>query len=116
VQVGDLVELLDHDGNAHDDCPAGIVTGFDNKRGRVHVYWSAELHHPGASWGWGQLKVINGMQVGDLVKHKKNGHLGLITKIEYAADGHDPMHYIWWTDGAKGACWKNEIEVINASR
>jgi hypothetical protein len=56
------------------------------------------------------------VQVGDLVKHKKNGHLGLITKIEYAADGHDPMHYIWWTDGAKGACWKNEIEVINASR
>jgi len=59
VKVGNLVQLLDHDGIVYPNVPVGIVTGFDNKRGRVHVHWSTELRRPGASWPWGRLKVIN---------------------------------------------------------
>ena len=56
------------------------------------------------------------MKVGDLVKHNKNGFIGVIVKIEYARGGHDPFHYIRWVDGAKGACWSNEVELVSESR
>jgi heat shock protein HspQ len=58
------------------------------------------------------------MQVGDLVKHKKNGFLGIVCNI--AMDPHktavDNLYHIIWGNGAKGTHWKGEIEVINASR
>jgi len=62
------------------------------------------------------------VQVGDLVSHNKNGFVGIIVKIAHAQDTRpaplycDALHYIWWFDGAKGACWSTEIEVISASR
>ena len=55
------------------------------------------------------------MKVGDLVKHNKNGFIGVIVKIEDAQSGH-PFHYIRWIDGAKGACWYNEVELVSESR
>jgi len=56
------------------------------------------------------------VRVGDLVRHKRNGYIGIITKIEYAESYLRLLSYIMWTDGAQGVCWKNEIEIISASR
>jgi len=57
------------------------------------------------------------VKVGDLVSHNKNGFVGMIVKIGYAHNTRSaPLHYIWWFDGAKGACWNHEVEVISESR
>ena len=56
------------------------------------------------------------MQVGDIVKHNKKGYIGLITDIDKTIGGYDPLFRIHWLNGATGAHWKNEIEVVNASR
>jgi len=68
MKVGDIVNLLDPHGHKYSNSMVvnprgiGIVTGFDKKRGRVHVYWAGEgeanWNTPGASWEWGRLKVL----------------------------------------------------------
>ena len=51
------------------------------------------------------------------MSHNKNGFVGMIVKIGYAHNTRSaPLHYIWWFDGAKGACWNHEVEVISESR
>jgi hypothetical protein len=52
------------------------------------------------------------MQVGDLVKHKQGGALGLIVRIEEAEGGHDPLFYVKWANEHQSACWTQEIEII----
>ena len=56
------------------------------------------------------------MQVGDLVKHNKNGYVGLIVSTRLSVAGSGTLYYIKWVDGAQGACWFDEVEVISASR
>ena len=55
------------------------------------------------------------MQVGDLVKFKNNGMLGLVVKLAMDHLG-EKMYTISWTDGHVGNRWADELEVINASR
>jgi len=54
------------------------------------------------------------MQVGDLVKLKKNGMLGLVVRLSMDHLG-DKMYTISWMDGHVGQCW-GDLEVISASR
>jgi len=58
------------------------------------------------------------MKPGDLVKHNKNGFLGIVCNI--AMDPNktavDNLYHIHWVDGAKGTHWNNEIEVISEGR
>ena len=56
------------------------------------------------------------LQVGDLVKHNKNGYVGLIVSARLSVAGSGTLYYIKWVDGAQGACWFDEVEVISASR
>ena len=50
------------------------------------------------------------MQVGDLVKFKNNGAMGLII----AAKG--SLYHIQWLDGVKNSRFGYELEVVSASR
>ena len=51
------------------------------------------------------------MKVGDLVKHKNNQQwIGVITRQDISRFG--MLNLIDWSDGAKGACWSTEIEVM----
>jgi len=58
------------------------------------------------------------MQVGDLVKHKKNGIFGIVWKI--AIDPYktniDDLYLIQWTNGAKGSHWSIELETISENQ
>ena len=60
------------------------------------------------------------MQVGDLVKFKENGHLGVVIGLgRYKTVGtHDstPWYRVLWTDGSTGKRWNGELEVVSASR
>ena len=64
------------------------------------------------------------MQPGDLVKHKRRGYVGLIVKCDERTTPFDDLHvhvgpasdilyHIEWMNDATGACWYDEIEVIN---
>ena len=57
------------------------------------------------------------MQVGDLVRFKKNGMFGLVVNLVMAHLG-EKRYTILWMDGHKGnswPCWDEEIEIINES-
>ena len=54
------------------------------------------------------------MQVGDLVKFKNNGMLGLVVKTPMDRPGE--MYEISWMDGHVGNRWADELEVVSASR
>ena len=54
------------------------------------------------------------MQVGDLVRFKNNGMLGLIVGVVLDYLG-GTMYAISWMDGHVGNRWADELEVINAS-
>ncbi len=54
------------------------------------------------------------MQVGDLVKFKNDGQLGLVVGVALDHLG-DTMYAISWMDGHVGNRWADELEVINAS-
>ena len=62
------------------------------------------------------------MQVGDLVKFKNDGQLGLVVGVVLDHMGvaldhlGDTMYTISWMDGHVGNRWADELEVINASR
>jgi len=59
------------------------------------------------------------MQVGDLVKFKNNGILGLVVRIFRGPPSiglADTMYTILWMDGHRGNRWADELEVINANR
>jgi len=61
------------------------------------------------------------MKVGDLVKHKENGYIGLIVGREKAAWGTQALgspflYSIQWSDGYTAACWFDELAAINESR
>ena len=57
------------------------------------------------------------MKVGDLVKHKRGGWIGLIVRVEITEGGHDPLYHIKWTDQyPDGRLWHDEIEIISESR
>jgi hypothetical protein len=64
------------------------------------------------------------IQPGDLVKHKHRGYVGLIVKCDARAtpfddfrpdrpSASDILYHIEWMNDAAGACWYDEIEVIN---
>ena len=53
------------------------------------------------------------MQVGDLVKFKNNGMVGLVVKV--VKRRMDDILTISWADGHVGARFADELEVINAS-
>ena len=55
------------------------------------------------------------MQIGDLVKFKNNGMVGLIVKLLMDHLG-DQMYTITWADGHIGNRWADELELISASR
>jgi hypothetical protein len=51
------------------------------------------------------------VKVGDLVKFITSPlYVGVITFSETTGVG--IMYYIQWTDGARGACWGDELEII----
>jgi len=53
------------------------------------------------------------MKIGDLVKHKRNGQLGLVIRIEIAMGGNDPFYHIQWANNSNSACWNDEIEPVD---
>jgi hypothetical protein len=55
------------------------------------------------------------VKVGDLVKFKNNGMLGLVVKLAMVHLG-DEMYTITWTDGHTGPRWADELEVVSESR
>ena len=62
------------------------------------------------------------MKVGDLVRFRNNGMLGLIVKVTMAALARDAdaverrWYNIAWADGHTGNRLANELEVLNESR
>ena len=51
------------------------------------------------------------MKIGDLVKHKIiQEWVGIIVKRQVSR--HGTLNLINWADGAKGACWDEEIEAM----
>ena len=54
------------------------------------------------------------MQVGDLVKFKNNGMLGLVVKV--VKRRMDDILTVSWADGHVGTRYADELEVISASR
>jgi len=55
------------------------------------------------------------MRVGDLVKFKDNGILGLIVKVLTFEHGND-MYRVSWADGHVGNRYAAKLEVVSASR
>jgi len=55
------------------------------------------------------------MRVGDLVKFKNDGHLGIVVKLAMDHLG-DQMYTISWMGGHTGNRWADEVEVVSASR
>ena len=55
------------------------------------------------------------MQVGDLVKFKNNGMVGLVVKLWSFEPPGDPMFTISWADGHSGPRFADELELISAS-
>jgi len=55
------------------------------------------------------------MKIGDLVKFKNNGMIGLVVKLLMDHLG-DQMYTITWVDGHTGNRWADELELISASR
>ncbi len=52
------------------------------------------------------------VKVGDLVRHRVNQQwIGVITHREITR--HGEIYRIDWTDGCKGVCWDEEVEVAN---
>ena len=57
------------------------------------------------------------MKVGDLIKVKKNGTLGVVVRTEEAAQVDDTRLYvIWVNNGKRGMCWEDEVEILSESR
>ena len=57
------------------------------------------------------------MKVGDLIKVKKYGTLGVVIRIQEAAQVDDTQLYVFWVNsGKKGMCWEDEVENLSASR
>ena len=55
------------------------------------------------------------MQVGDLVKFKNNGMLGLVVGVVLDYLG-DTMYTISWMDGHTGNREAEDLEIVNANR
>jgi len=55
------------------------------------------------------------MQVGDLVKFKNNGMLGLVVGVVLDYLG-ETMYAISWMDGHTGNREAEDLEVVNANR
>jgi len=55
------------------------------------------------------------MQVGDLIAHKRNGMFGLIVSTDCGKFG-DDLYRIIWVDGFEGACFEEDVKVINEYR
>jgi len=56
------------------------------------------------------------MQVGDLVKFKNNGMIGLVVKVVDFGDRRSRMYRVSWADGHIGNRLPSDLEVISASR
>jgi len=57
------------------------------------------------------------MEVGDLIKVKKYGTLGVVVRIQEAAQVDDTQLYVFWVNsGKRGMCWEDEVENLSASR
>jgi len=60
------------------------------------------------------------VQVGDLVKFKNNGMIGLIVKVVTVMPLNQPsvmcMYRVSWADGHVGNRFPEDMEVISASR
>ena len=54
------------------------------------------------------------MKVGDLVKFKNNGMIGLVVKLRMDHLG-DQMYTIAWADGHVGPRFADELEVISGT-
>jgi hypothetical protein len=57
------------------------------------------------------------VKVGDVVKHKKYGSIGIIVRLEddNVTSGLPLARIIWTSSSATGACWPDEIEVISSA-
>ena len=56
------------------------------------------------------------MQVGDLVKFKNNGMIGLVVKlVRFEPRDGEHMFTISWADGHSGPRFADELELISAS-
>ena len=56
------------------------------------------------------------MRVGDLVKFKNNGQLGLVVRVfrgPLSIGLADTMYAISWMDGHVGNRWADELEVVS---
>jgi len=59
MKVGDLVQLLEPHGVPVPDF-VGVVTGFRQRDGYVHVYWqNTGDNYVANAWPWGRLEVIS---------------------------------------------------------
>ena len=56
------------------------------------------------------------MQIGDLVKFKNNGMLGLVVKLTKCDLGdRGPGYTISWMDGHTGKRWTDDLELVAAA-
>ena len=51
------------------------------------------------------------MKVGDLVRYRHDGDIGIITEVVY-----DEEFYVQWADGTEGYHIESEMEVLDGSR
>ena len=52
------------------------------------------------------------IKVGDLVRYKEDGDIGLVTEINYYNDVDDVLYWCKWSDGTEGDHLAFELEVI----
>ena len=54
------------------------------------------------------------MKIGDLIRTKKHGSLGVIVRVLEAAQVDDTRFYvIWVSTGKRGMCWWDEVDVLS---
>ena len=54
------------------------------------------------------------MQVGDLIRIRKYGTLGVVVRVHEAAQIDDTrLHVIWVSTGKRGMCWWDEVDVLS---
>ena len=51
------------------------------------------------------------MNVGDLVRYRHDGDIGIITEVD-----NDGEFYVQWADGTEGYHIESEMEVLDGSR
>ena len=56
------------------------------------------------------------MKVGDLVRHRHDGDIGIITEVSKNFDGVVDGYEVHWYDGTDGYHFESELEVYDEGR